>query len=59
MEQPENYKKEAWQMDADEKMGEVPALKEQGNQLYASKKLDEAAEKYRLAIGMLEQLMLR
>ena len=28
VEQPEEYKKEAWQMDAGEKAGEVPALRD-------------------------------
>jgi AH receptor-interacting protein len=46
-------------MNADEKLVEIPALKEQGNKLYMEKKVDEATEKYRVAIGMLEQLMLR
>ena len=59
VEQPEEYKKEAWQMDAGEKMGEIPALKEEGNRLYLQRRVDEAEEKYKTAIGMLEQLMLR
>ena len=59
VEQPEEYKKEAWQMDAGEKMGEIPALREEGNRLYMERRVDEAEEKYKTAIGMLEQLMLR
>ena len=59
VEQPDEYKKESWQMDAGEKMGEIPSLKEEGNRLYQEKKVDEAEEKYKTAIGMLEQLMLR
>jgi AH receptor-interacting protein len=56
---PENYQKESWQMDADEKLGSVPMLKEEGNQLFKEGKLTEAAQKYADAIGRLEQLMLR
>ena len=101
VEQPEEYKKEAWQMDAGEKAGEVPALRyylymtskskkkfpvllldhptplvvdvmkgilivvcestlrEEGNRLYVQGRIEEAEEKYKTAIGMLEQLMLR
>ena len=59
VEQPEEYKKEAWQMDAGEKAGEIPALREEGNRLYMERRVDEAEEKYKTAIGMLEQLMLR
>jgi hypothetical protein len=54
-----NFQKESWQMDADEKLGSVPKLKEEGNQLYKDGKLEDAAQKYADAIGRLEQLMLR
>ena len=57
--QPEEYKKEAWQMDAGEKAGEIPALREEGNRLFKGGRVEEAEEKYKTAIGMLEQLMLR
>ncbi len=46
-------------MDADEKLVSVPKLKEEGNQLFKSGKLEDAAQKYADAIGRLEQLMLR
>ena len=46
-------------MDADEKLGSVPKLKEEGNYLFKAGKLEEAAQKYADAIGRLEQLMLR
>ncbi len=59
MELPEEYKKESWQMDPKEKLGSIPELKEEGNNLYKSGKTKEAAEKYFQALGMLEQLMLR
>lgn len=38
-EKPGEYQKETWQMDADEKLTNVPELKEIGNQLYQQKKI--------------------
>jgi len=57
--QPEEYTKESWQMEAGEKLESVPGLKAEGNALFKEKNYVEAAEKYRSAIGRLEQLMLR
>jgi len=59
VEQPEDYKKEGWQMDPEEKLDSVPKLKAEGNQLFSSKDYEGASEKYRQALGRLEQLMLR
>jgi len=59
VEQPEQYEKESWQMDAEEKAASVPALKAEGNALFAARDLEGASEKYRDALGRLEQLMLR
>ena len=59
VELPDEYDKESWQLDVDEKLASVSKLKSEGNQLYSNKKLEEAAEKYAEAIGRLEQLILR
>ncbi len=59
VELPDEYKKESWQMDADEKLTSVPKLKEEGNLLYKEKQFKDASDKYAEAIGRLEQLMLR
>ena len=59
VEQPEDYEKESWQMDADEKLSSVPALKSEGNTLFGVKDYTGASEKYTAALGRLEQLMLR
>lgn len=59
VEQPENYEKESWQMDAEEKAASVPQLKAEGNRLFAEGDQAGASEKYRDALGRLEQLMLR
>lgn len=58
VEGPEEYKKESWQMNADEKLSTVPKLREKGNQLYKEKNFDGAADQYAEALGLLEQLML-
>jgi len=54
-----SYEKESWQMDADEKLDSVPLLKTEGNQLFKEKKYTQAGDKYKDALGRLEQLMLR
>jgi len=59
VERPEQYEKEGWQMDAEEKLGSVPQLKVEGNLLFGRKEYNAAGEKYREALGRLEQLMLR
>jgi len=59
VEQPEDYEKEAWQMDADEKLHSIPQLKDEGNRLFRSNQLAAATDQYGDAIGRLEQLMLR
>ena len=59
IELPDEYAKESWQLDVDEKLTSVSQLRSEGNQLYSNKKLEEATEKYGEAIGRLEQLILR
>ncbi|CAL1684289.1 unnamed protein product [Lasius platythorax] len=55
---PDEYEKESWQMTEDEKLENIPHLKEKGNALFKEKKYNSASETYAKAIGMLEQLML-
>ena len=59
VELPDEYKKETWQMDANEKLVSLPKLKEDGNKLYGEKQYKDASDKYAEAISRLEQLMLR
>lgn len=59
VEQVEDYEREAWQMEPDEKLLSAPQLKEEGNKLFKEKKMLEASLKYSEAIGRLEQLVLR
>jgi AH receptor-interacting protein len=58
VEAPEDYQKESWQMNEEEKLNAVPGLHAEGNSLFNSKDYTAASEKYALALGMLEQLML-
>jgi AH receptor-interacting protein len=53
------YQKDTWAMSVEEKLEEVPALKEKGNALFKEKKYCEAADTYGQAIGLLDQLLLR
>lgn len=55
---PSEYEKESWQMTEDEKLKNIPQLREKGNAFFKEKKYDNASETYAKAIGMLEQLML-
>ena len=53
---PQDFEKETWTMNAEEKTALIPKLKEAGNQLYKEKRISEAADKYAEALGLLEQL---
>lgn len=56
---PGDYEKDAWAMSENEKVAEIPKLKEEGNQLYKTKKYELAAEKYSQALGLLERLIMQ
>ncbi|XP_067010616.1 AH receptor-interacting protein [Anabrus simplex] len=58
VEAPHEYEKKSWQMNEQEKLQAVPELREAGNRLYGQKDYAGAADKYALALGILEQLML-
>lgn len=45
-------------MTEDEKLENIPHLREKGNVLFREKKYDSASETYAQAIGILEQLMM-
>ena len=53
------YEKDIWAMNDSEKETEIPKLKEEADTFYREKRIEEAAESYGKALGMLEQLMLR
>lgn len=45
-------------MNEEEKLNAIPSLHAEGNSLFNNKNYKAASEKYALALGMLEQLML-
>ncbi|XP_058804004.1 aryl-hydrocarbon-interacting protein-like 1 [Phymastichus coffea] len=55
---PHEYEKESWQMTEDEKLKNVPILREKGNVQFREKNYEAAANTYAQALGILEQLML-
>lgn len=46
-------------MDEDEKLSQIPKLREQGNKEFREKQYTAASDTYTKAIAMLEQLMLK
>lgn len=59
IEAPGTFEKESWLLDENEKRITIPALKEAGNDFYNKGMYKEAEEKYMLALGFLEQLMMK
>lgn len=59
IELPEEYEKESWQLNEDEKLKSVEDFRVKGNEMFRQNKIGEAEEMYSLALGVLEQLMLR
>lgn len=56
---PGEYEQELWQIKDENKLELVPKLKEEGNQLYATKEYAKALEKYELALMFIDQFQLR
>lgn len=59
VEAPDEYTKEPWQMSEQERLDQVPLLREEGNNFYRQQKYDAACESYSRALGFIEQLMLK
>ncbi|CAF0877124.1 unnamed protein product [Brachionus calyciflorus] len=59
VEQPGDYKKDAWSLTEEERIKQIPILKENGNALFKEKKYEEACKQYEEALGYLEQLMFK
>ncbi|XP_075978222.1 AH receptor-interacting protein-like [Anticarsia gemmatalis] len=59
VERSDEYEKELWQLNAQERTDLIPSLREKGNKLYAQKKYSEAEDAYGQALGICEQLMIR
>ena len=59
IEAPGDFQKENWCMDEGEKLEKVAILQDEGNCLYMNKNPEDAGERYKEALGLLEQLLLR
>jgi AH receptor-interacting protein len=59
VEQPDDYQKDSWQLNDEEKINMVKVSKDRGNEKYNAKDYKAAQESYAHAIGLLEQLMLK
>ncbi|RVE50917.1 hypothetical protein evm_004484 [Chilo suppressalis] len=59
VETADEYEKELWQLNIQERLDLVPILKEKGNQFYRERKIVEAEEAYSQALAICEQLMIR
>lgn len=59
VEEPGEYAKDVWAMTAEERLGEVPLLREQGNKLFQEGETRAAMTKYKEALEHLENLLLR
>ncbi|EDV22444.1 AH receptor-interacting protein [Trichoplax sp. H2] len=53
------YKSEVWQMTPEEKLAALPGYKLEGNKYYQERKYSKAADKYAVALGCIEQLLLK
>lgn len=59
VELPNEYEKESWQLNDSEKSNTIQEYRELGNDFYKNGKIDEAEEKYRAALAIIEQLLLK
>lgn len=59
MELPHEYEKETWQLNDTERSNTIKESREVGNELYRQGKISEAEEKYRAALAIIEQLLLK
>lgn len=59
VELPDEYEKESWQLSETERFKVISESREVGNELYRHGKIVEAEEKYRAALEIIEQLLLK
>lgn len=59
IELPEDYEKESWQLDENEKKESIETYRLRGNEMFKENMTEEASENYAYAMGIVEQLMLK
>lgn len=59
IEQPNEYEREIWQLSDDERYSSLKEFREAGNEFYRNGKIEEAEEKYRSALAIIEQLLVK
>lgn len=59
VELPDEYERETWQLEESEKLETIENYRSRGNELYKEGMVQEAVENYALAMGIVEQLMLK
>lgn len=59
VELPDEYERETWQLNETERFKLITENRELGNDLYRQGKIDGAEEKYRAALEIIEQLLLK
>lgn len=59
VELPNEYEKETWQLNDTERFKIIGESRTVGNELYRNGKITEAEEKYRAALEIIEQLLLK
>jgi len=56
---PDEYKHDNWQLNDDEKLLSLENLRSEGNRLFSEKKYNDAAERYKEAIDIIDKLLLK
>lgn len=56
---PDDYEKEAWQLNDEEKLSNVERLRNLGNAAYKNRDFETAEAQYCRAVGMVDQLLLK
>lgn len=56
---PDDYEKEAWQLNDNEKLSNIERLRNLGNIAYKNKDYETAESQYCKAVGLVEQLIIK
>lgn len=56
---PDDYEKDAWQLNDEEKLSNIERLRNLGNAAYKQKDFEAAESHYCRAVGLVEQLIIK